>query len=73
MFQERREAKKSKNIRKSAGGMFQNELSLPTLLQNTAFPAPSHQTCKTEDIQLGPPGNDSASSLFFTEQSKFRF
>lgn len=40
MFQETREAKKSKKIRKSAGGMFQNELSLPPLLQNTAFPVP---------------------------------
>lgn len=29
-----------------------------------SFPVPPRQTCRTKEIWLGPPGNDSASALF---------
>lgn len=54
--------------RKYAGGLLQSKPPPANVPPTYSFLFLPHQTCRTKEICLGPPGNDSASRLSIAEQ-----
>lgn len=64
----KRRSQEQQEGRKYAGGLLQSKPPLANVPPTYSFLFLPHQTCRTKEICLGPPGNGSASRLSIAEQ-----